>query len=110
MHSCVSAVAWAWARRCSDPPLFDLSCILTLRVSIGWMVDWLAARAMAPATTSVAGLSPDEGDEAAGAAAGSALLCFPCSIRGVGWCPDQKKSSATVFALVKYLMMAEFRR
>jgi hypothetical protein len=30
--------------------------ISTLRVSRGWMVDWLAARAMAPANTSLAGL------------------------------------------------------
>ena len=30
--------------------------ISTLRVSRGWIVDWLAARAMAPAKTSLAGL------------------------------------------------------
>lgn len=33
------------------------ACIRTFIVSSGWIVDWLAARATAPATTSCAGLS-----------------------------------------------------
>ncbi len=42
---------------------------LALRVSSGWMVDWLAARAMAPASTSLAGFKSTLGDTGAAGAA-----------------------------------------
>lgn len=43
---------------CQHLPRLDLpACSLTFSVSMGWMVDWLPARARAPATTSVNGLS-----------------------------------------------------
>ena len=41
-------------------------CILTLRVSRGWMVPWDAALAMAPARTSLAGLVSTLGEDGGG--------------------------------------------
>lgn len=62
----------------------------TFIVSSGWMVDWLAARAMAPASTSCAGLSAGGG----GADTAGLLLeeAVAVAMRDTGWL-DQSRDA-----------------
>lgn len=68
-----------WRRRAGSP-LRLLVCIRTFIVSSGWMVLWDAARAMAPATTSWAGLSGGGAgaDADAPIVASGALIAVAC--------------------------------